>query len=110
GVLSRHDLVIALKPCVPAGQLIVFPPITTLNAAGADQRLSTRSGWVYSMPVSVTATTIDCDPVEISHASVALMSAPETPETPPIGCPILRIPHSEPKLVSLGTFASAVMM
>src|SRR5437773_1983382 len=40
-----HVLVMALKPCVPAAQLIV-PPMLTVNAVGADQTFAARSGWL----------------------------------------------------------------
>src|SRR5262245_64953673 len=41
-----QDFVIALKPCVPTGQLIVWPAMTTENGAGADQLFAARSGCV----------------------------------------------------------------
>ena len=36
----------ALKPCVPAGQVIVCPPMVTVNCDGADQTFAARSGCV----------------------------------------------------------------
>src|SRR5262245_18517511 len=39
-------LLTALKPCDTAGQLIVWPPTVTVNAAGADQMFAARSGWL----------------------------------------------------------------
>src|SRR5436190_24355918 len=39
-------LVIALKPCVPAPHVIVWPPMLTLKGAGADQTFAARSGCV----------------------------------------------------------------
>src|SRR2546428_9968492 len=39
-------LVIALKPCVPAAHVIVWPPMVTVNDSGADQTFAARSEWV----------------------------------------------------------------
>src|SRR2546427_11587523 len=41
-----HVLLMALKPCVPAAHVIKSPPTFTVNAAGADQTLAVRSGWL----------------------------------------------------------------
>src|SRR5438093_1329509 len=41
---GSHVLVIALKPCAPAGHVIVWPPMTTLKENGADQTFAARSG------------------------------------------------------------------
>src|SRR5262245_48531010 len=43
---TSHVLVIALKPCVPAGQVIVVPAMVTLNDAVAVQMFAARSGCV----------------------------------------------------------------
>src|SRR5262245_15592096 len=43
---GSHVLVIALKPCVPAGQVMSWPLMVTLNAAGAVQMFPTRSEWL----------------------------------------------------------------
>src|SRR5713226_3732254 len=37
-------LLMALKPCVPAAQLMVMLPMVTVKSAGADQMLAARSG------------------------------------------------------------------
>src|SRR3954447_21664277 len=42
--IGRHVLVIALNPCVPCAQLTARPPTVTVNGAGADHTLLTRSG------------------------------------------------------------------
>src|SRR6267378_549270 len=75
-------LVIALKPCVPAAQVIVRPAIVTVKDVGADQTFALRSACVYSMPVSTTATTFASDPVDTSQADLAPMSAPGIPGAP----------------------------
>src|SRR2546422_5971773 len=41
---GSHVFVIALKPCVPAAQVIVWPPLTTEKDVGADQTFAARSG------------------------------------------------------------------
>src|SRR5258706_15238530 len=41
--IGSHVLRIALKPCVPAAQVIVDPPMVTVKLDGADQTLAARS-------------------------------------------------------------------
>src|SRR5713101_9046927 len=41
--IGSHVFKIALKPCVPAAQVIVVPPIVTVKFEGADQTLAARS-------------------------------------------------------------------
>src|SRR5262249_24097937 len=75
-------LVIALKPCEPAGQVMERPPMLTEKVAGADQAFALRSGCVESMPGSTTVTTLAREPVKTPQAELALMSAPAVPESP----------------------------
>src|SRR5436309_13690058 len=71
---------IALNPCEPAGHVIVLAddpePQVTVKAVGAVHMLAARSGCEYSTPVSMTPTTLFVDPVVMSQALVAWMSAP----------------------------------
>src|SRR5438874_12997222 len=44
--MGSQVIVMALKPCVPAGHVIATPPMVTVKADGADHMLSVRSGCV----------------------------------------------------------------
>ena len=44
--IGLQVIAMALKPWLPAGQVIGTPPMVTVNADGADHMLAARSGWV----------------------------------------------------------------
>ena len=99
--MGIHVFVIALKPRVPAAQVTVPVPNATVNSRGALHTFADKSGCVKSTPVSITPTITPFDPVVISQASVAPISAP--------GRAAFSNPHKFPKSGSFGSLLAVKM-
>ena len=85
----------------PLPSLSIRSPATS---PGFRQALAARSRWAWSTPVSITATTTLREPVVMSQASGASMSASRSPPD----WPVLKSPQSWPNDGSLGTAALVI--
>ena len=89
----------SLYPFPSSSKSLVSLPFP--DSPGLVQAVPTRSGFVKSTPVSITATTMDELPSPICHASGRFISTFGAPSKFPTTCPVLWSPHSSPKKGSL---------